>query len=551
MECVRVGNPIRLLLIASFLLTAAFSTAVAQPQYQPTRNASQATPNSVLRYAFKSIHDLETSPEKRFPRLAGEFEPQKAILLSVSDLMYQHNGVLTQIVEKTSGRVPLIILFNDQKQLKSTVKLLDSLDCDLSHVSLYNLKLDTIWLRDFGPRIVETSRGTMSMDFFYDGQRPLDDKFPLTWGKLANAEINKVKWTLHGGNLISNGKGLAIASSRLFEDNRIAFPNPTPRMNVEFERRKIVVDAFKKDCNINQLLILEPVQPEATKHVDMFATFLAADQILLAEVDPRVDPANARLLDYNAQLLKQVKVEGKPLRVERIRIPPRQGKYWSPYTNIIFANELVLMPVYKTDPPEIVRNAISTYRRLLPGVHVETVDMTTMQKLEGALHCMSINVPQFADLPSGVMSFAESREKVGAGKYVSKDRASSDLSSSAKDNRAVASNTPKPSAANPSKVDDRKGDAALKNAKAISGQVAAAQTYRRTFVDQSRKFSLDAFAIGIVDGAVILIRKDSQEEVKVDIQYLCKEDKIWLSKNRDKIRSNGAKVRDFVEKNNF
>ena len=548
MDCIRFGIPIRLLLFTLLFELIIVPIAVAGPQYQPVTNApstSKGTPNSVLRYAFKPIHDLKADSEKRFPRLAGEFEPQKAILLSVSDLMYQHNGVLIEIVEKTSGRVPLVILYNDQKQLKSTVELLGSLDCDLSHVSLYNLKLDTIWLRDFGPRIVETARGSMSMDFFYDGQRPLDDKFPVAWGEQANAEVNEVRWTLHGGNLISNGKGLVIASSRLFEDNFIAFPKPTAGMNVEFERRKIVVDGFKEDCNINQLLILEPVQPEATKHVDMFATFLAADQILLAEVDPRIDPANARVLDYNAQLLKQVKVEGKPMRVERIRIPPRQGKYWSPYTNVIFANKLVLMPVYKSDPPEIVRNAIKTYRRLLPGVHVDTVDMTTMQKLEGALHCMSINVPEFAELPTGMLSFSEVQSRLEAGGLVlTKKRKSTERSESVKSTKTL--------------TEDEVAKRETKNQVKATGdevildvQLAATETYRRTFVDQSRRFSVDAFAIGIDGGSVILIRKDNQEEVRVAMQYLCREDKIWLSKNRDKIRNNGGKVREFIQANSL
>ena len=79
-------------------------------------------------------------------------------------------------------------------------------------------------------------------------------------------------------------------------------------MNVDFERRKIVVEGFKGDCNINQLMILEPLQPEATKHVDMFATFLAADHVLIAQLDPRVDPVNARTLNENARRLSEVKV---------------------------------------------------------------------------------------------------------------------------------------------------------------------------------------------------------------------------------------------------
>ena len=103
------------------------------------------------------------------------------------------------------------------------------------------------------------------------------------------------------------------------------------------------------------------------------------------------------------------------MRVDRIQIPARQSKYWSPYTNIIFANKMILMPVYKSDPPALVKNAVNIYRKLLPGFKVETVDMTTMQQLEGALHCMSINIPAFAPLPKGVMPFEVARKKANLG----------------------------------------------------------------------------------------------------------------------------------------
>ena len=56
-----------------------------------------------------------------YPRLSGEFEPQKAMLLSISDLMYQHYGVLKELITKTSGHLPLVILVNDKKQLKTAV----------------------------------------------------------------------------------------------------------------------------------------------------------------------------------------------------------------------------------------------------------------------------------------------------------------------------------------------------------------------------------------------------------------------------------------------
>ena len=207
------------------------------------------------------------------------------------------------------------------------------------------------------------------------------------------------------GNLLTNGQGLAIATSRIFEDNRVNNPVKTVAEDEESVRQSVM-----KFCNIKELVVLKPLAQEQTRHADMFATFLAPDLALVARVDRRLDPENASILDFNAQLLAKAKVDGRPLRVERIWTPPRRGENWSPFTNIILTDSLVLIPTYRNDPPQYVKSALQTYKRLLPSHKVATVDMTSMEKLGGSLHCLSCPIPSFAELPKGTMSFEQVRE---------------------------------------------------------------------------------------------------------------------------------------------
>ena len=60
---------------------------------------------------------------------------------------------------------------------------------------------------------------------------------------------------------------------------------------------------------------------------------------------------------------------------------------------------LVLMPVYETDPETYVNRAKLTYQRLLPGHKIKTMDITSFRKLQGELHCLSMNLPDKADFP--------------------------------------------------------------------------------------------------------------------------------------------------------
>ena len=340
----------------------------------------------------------EFDPKSPWPRIAGEFEKQNAILISVSELLPQHGSVLKRIAELTENHVPLIVLFNDTKQVTEALKVLETSKQKLEHLRFMQFKLDTVWLRDFGPVLAQLEDGVMSVDFFYSGQRPTDDHFPRDWAKLIDAEHNSVPWTIQGGNLLCNGSGLALTTTRLYDDNKVVFRR-RPGIDVIKEQRDFVINEFKKYTNLKHIEVLQPLQNEQTKHVDMFATFVNSKEVLVAKVDPRLDPTNARILDYNAKQLERIKIGGTPLKVHRIPIPVRRGTSWSPYTNAIVANDLIMMPVMKTDNRETMLAAINVYRKRFPNHRVATVDITSMAKLQGALHCMSIHVPSYVELP--------------------------------------------------------------------------------------------------------------------------------------------------------
>ena len=348
-----------------------------------------------------------------FPRLPGEFEKTKAIILSICDWQPHNFDVLIDLIEKTRGHANLLLLYNDdlksgdKDSFSELLKKLLRTGKDYRHIRFLNSNLDTIWLRDFGPRLIETEDGTaMVLDFFYDAARQQDDLFPKGWANRTGAPRNLVPWSLQGGNLLANGRGLAIATTRLFEDNRLSRPGKDYLQDEAYVKQQ-----FMQFCNIKELTLLKPLEQEVTRHVDMFATFLAKDLVLVAQLDPKLDPQNASILNGNAKLLSRVKVDGRPLRVERVWIPPRRIQHWSTYTNIILTDRLVLIPTYQSDPPAYLREATKTYRRLLPKHSVKTIDMSLMDRLGGSLHCLSCPIPSFAKLPPKTLTFQEAVAK--------------------------------------------------------------------------------------------------------------------------------------------
>ena len=345
---------------------------------------------------------------KPYPRLAAEFEPTQVLLFGVSDWQPTHRKILIEIAKKTAGHVNVMILCNDTWQIKETTGWLLEEDNDYDNIYFREIALDTVWLRDFGPIFSQTSTGAQALDFYYEGTRPKDDELPHLWSRLTGTKNVKVPWTIQGGNLICNGRGTALVTNRIFQDNHITFPTPPIRGNAEVERRKMVVDEFVKFGNLSQLVVLEPLEYESTKHVDMFATFLSPDDVLVAKLNPASDPINAAILDRNAARLRSVRVGDHLMRVHRVEIPARQGTSWSAYTNAIIATDLVLVPVFRSDPAAMVATAVATYKRLLPMHTVETIDMTSMKELQGELHCLSLHVPAFAAVPDKIYPFKNS-----------------------------------------------------------------------------------------------------------------------------------------------
>ena len=338
-------------------------------------------------------------------RVPGEFERQLAIILSVSDWQPHHFPILQQIVESTANHVNVLILYNDLKQLRLAATDLAKAKKNYKHVYFSPLELNTIWLRDFGPRLATLDNGWISIDFFYEGSRPKDDGFPRQWAIATGTRLRTVRWTVQGGNLLSNGAGLGITTERLFRDNNVQFPNPIAGRDPRKEGRDMVTKDFKLAFNLDELVVLQPLQNEATQHCDLFVTLIAPNRAVVASLERWQDPINSAILDQNARRLQEVRINGKPMEVHRIKVPPRQGTYWSPYTNVILANNLLLMPKFDSDPPAIVQNAIATYQRLLPGYTVKTIDMTSMKALQGSLHCLSLNLPEHAPWPKTFYTF--------------------------------------------------------------------------------------------------------------------------------------------------
>lgn len=327
--------------------------------------------------------------------LPAEFEPIEALVLPAGLLAQQHPDLLVQLVEALQNHVRLVGLVSSTCQRQAVEKFLAERKLPSRALRLLEIPYNTLWLRDYGPiffRLADAYLAAYDAEY-PDPHRRLDDAVPGRLAAVFGASVIPLPMVLEGGNLLSNGQGLGLTTS-------VAVFRQANGSASEASFGQLLY----QHLGIDSVLILEPLAGEPTGHVDMFACFTAPDTVLIGQYDPKEEPANAALLDRNASLLAGCRIPSGRLRVVRIPMPPHQDGIWRTYTNVIFANRLLLVPIYPTADPLGSQRALEIYRRLLPGWKVVGIDSSRLIPSGGALRCISLGIPALS--PAGSLEAA-------------------------------------------------------------------------------------------------------------------------------------------------
>ncbi|MEQ8788216.1 MAG: agmatine deiminase family protein [Pirellulaceae bacterium] len=334
-------------------------------------------------------------------RLPGEFENQEMILLAYNDLVSIYPDLFLELAKTLRGKTRVAVLV-DAGQSQFIDELLAEHDLVGLQIDRIEVPHDTMWVRDYGPIVVKGKAGrrtAVDADYLQFG-RPLDDAVPSLMAGPRKLDVVAMNIDLEGGNLLSNGDGLLLSTTTVLEVNRAQGRDDGD-----------VVEFFRQFFG-GQVEFLEPLDSEATGHVDMFATFTAPDTVLVGAYDPEDDPINAEVLDRNAARLARLTLsDGRKLRVVRIPMPKNDDGVWRTYTNVVMANGVVLVPSYPDIDPAVDRNALATFRSLMPAWQVKPIDVSEVIGTGGALHCMTRNIPAEDDAPAAGATPSEPRSR--------------------------------------------------------------------------------------------------------------------------------------------
>lgn len=322
-------------------------------------------------------------------RLPGEFEPQEEICVSWIDEEWAQPVLANMIAELAANS--RVRVFVPEFPMQGQIELvLQQRGIPRTNIRFSALRTDTVWTRDYGPLGVLARDGRRFLVDFPQGPRGRDfrlrDEYVGAGLTMAGCgELISGPLVLEGGHLMTNGAGICLVSTEVFKKNQSLGMQPQQ-----------IRRTLQRLTGASTIIPVEPLLGEPTGHLDLFATFTAADSLILGKY-PVGSDANAAGLDQLAQQLRGIKTTGGELKVTRIPMPPRpESGEWrgQSYTNVVYANGKLLMPSYGEWENSLEQEAIAVFRRLLPNYTIVTIATDALASRGGALHCATYNLPQ-------------------------------------------------------------------------------------------------------------------------------------------------------------
>lgn len=334
----------------------------------------------------------KTEPEDFFP--VAEFRQQSALLLGCYQQLNTDPQLYIDIARAIGDRTPLFGLVANEGQARLGIDSLVDAGLPPDAIRFLTIPANTIWIRDFMPFCIRRQDNSISLIDaryipVYGGEeiRAKDDEMVSAIASLLGLPIRSMPLVVEGGNVLSNGDGTLLTTFQVLEVNQ----------GYEFTKKQ-VTDIFSDMLGARRWSYVPMLEGEPTGHIDMFATFLAKNILVVAQIDEAYDPINHERLENAAKHFSSITTSLGPMRIFRIPMPPRWGEDWRSYTNIILSNGILLMPSFSDVDPELEDSVERLYQTLLPAWEIKRINCDRLVKEQGQLHCMSYSLPQYVSL---------------------------------------------------------------------------------------------------------------------------------------------------------
>jgi agmatine/peptidylarginine deiminase len=317
----------------------------------------------------------------------AEFEELEGIVVRWA--YNTQNLLLSQIVDAAQDEGIVWILVRPSTSDSTNIKnYLTSRSIPPHNIVFLTVGTNSIWDRDYGPwTVYDAATDSMAiLDFRYNRPRPLDDVVPAflaqQWNLPLYQTVQMPDSLVHtGGNFMVDGFGTAFASKLIHNENR--------------HHSLTYIDSILSVYGgITRFVTMDTLLYDGIHHIDMHMKLLDEETLLIGEYPPGV--SDYQRIENTVNVLRTLSsCYGRPYRIIRIPMPPdNSGRYppqsnYLTYTNSVFINRTVLVPVYSLPTDDA---ALQAYRDALPGYRILGFDCNAIIPQFGAIHCITKEV---------------------------------------------------------------------------------------------------------------------------------------------------------------
>lgn len=307
-----------------------------------------------------------------------EYAPTAAIFMAWEGLSSWKN-ILALMAEQitTVGDADVIIGVDSSGVQASATSTLQAAGVDMSRVRFLVKRLDTIWIRDYGPRFVYESGVRVIVDHTYNRPRQNDNAFNdffATTNGFANYDIPLVHG---GGNYHLSGLSDSYATRLINNENAGLTEQEILDLWAQYQG---VLTALQTPFRSSI---------DSTQHIDMWMIPTADRTILISDWPLASGSFEDNVCDSVSAMLA-----GIGYTVHRIPAVHTGGTHYT-FTNAVICNDLVCIPSYTNGTASQYNNdALAVWQAACPDKTVVQIPSQAIVTAAGVLHCIVMHMPE-------------------------------------------------------------------------------------------------------------------------------------------------------------
>tara|TARA_B100001059_G_scaffold231899_1_gene268660 strand:+ start:2706 stop:4367 length:1662 start_codon:yes stop_codon:yes gene_type:complete len=324
----------------------------------------------------------------------SEYEPMDGIVFAWEGF----TGTIAQMAAAitTTGDANVYVACDSNSEANSARSSMISAGADPDRIVTVVRSTDTVWIRDYGPRMVRVGGCRAIVDHNYNRPRPNDDDFNLEFADFMDFDYYRLPLTHGGGNYHASDAGDA-AATRLINNENPGYS--------EAEIRQIWQDYQNVDTELHAPF---PTSVDSTQHIDMWMQIIGEDEIIIADWPSHSGSTQDVICDDTADYYESI-----GWTVYRTNSYTSGWTHYT-YTNMVLCNDLVILPRYNDLASSWNNNALNAVQNAMPEKTVIQVTADSLAYSAGVFHCITMHIPANA---GGADPTAYLRTPNGGGVY--------------------------------------------------------------------------------------------------------------------------------------